>query len=106
MTYKVYADNELRFTPIATLYFSRASVQALRRRRWRWVAVAVALLLLLLVLHWIARRRRLLVDLLRRIAVSTAAAGIDGWWHWRRRPALVRMLRRTKSSIASIGVLI
>lgn len=66
-----------------------------------WGAVAV------LLLHGVARRGGLLVELLLVLrGVGVAAAGVDGrGWHGRVGPALIRM-RRAEVAGAGVGVLV
>ena len=105
VAYKIYADNELCFAPVAAFYFGEASSEGLRALLC-WVAIPLMRLLLLL-LHWVAGWGGLLVHLLWMLpGMRIAAAGVDRRWHGRGGSALVRMRRRTELGIAGIGVLV
>jgi hypothetical protein len=107
-TYKVNANNELRFAAIVSFDFCQASsIQRVATLLRRTIAISM---LLLLLLHWVAGRcgRLLLLTvhlLLVLGCVGMSTAGVDGrWWHWARRSALVRM-RRTEI-VALVSVLV
>lgn len=103
--HEINADNELRLAALTALDFCQTSLTVCVRARRGWCTVAVARRLLLL-LHWVARRGRLLVHLvLMRRGVRVTAAGVYWWRHGRGWSALVRM-RGSKISVARVGVLV
>lgn len=90
-TYKVDADDELCLASLAALDLCETPLSVCVRAGGGRCAVAVARRLL--VLHGVAGRGGLLVELLLVLrGVLVAAAGVDGWGrHGRGGSALVRM---------------
>jgi hypothetical protein len=100
-TYKIYADDKLRFAAVAALNLSHL-VASVVLSRHRCAAIAIGRIVWLELLQRVSRWLRLIhallllrVLLLSRVAVATA--GVDRWWrHWTRRSTLIRMSWRTQ----------
>lgn len=87
VTYKVNADNELRFAPLTAFYLGEAVLLVC------WVSTDLrGVSVTLLLLHGVARRGRLLVHLLlMRWGIRVPTAGVDGRRHRGVGSALVRI---------------
>lgn len=97
-TYEVNANNQLGLAPLAAFHLSKALLVRMVLLRG---PVAV------LLLHGVARRGGLLVELLLMLrGVCMAAASVNRRWrHGRVGPALARMLR-AQIARAGIGILV